>query len=169
MVDETEPSAARKPAIGGELLIPALGVGLAVYFLIDIRDLAWEAKANATVIAYILLGLIALHVVRIALRVWSGETTLGIGPLVEPLSLLPTRLLVLVITGAFIIALPWLGLSVGLFLLVTILMRLLHAGSWSKVVITAAVVSIAAYLLFIALLNSRMPHGPIEKLLGGLF
>ena len=41
------------------LLLPVLAIALAVYFLIDVNDLAWEARANATVIAYVLLSLIA--------------------------------------------------------------------------------------------------------------
>jgi hypothetical protein len=116
----------------------------------------------------VLLALIALHLARVARRVANGEATLAVGPLVEPRPLMPTRLLVLAFTGIFIIALPWLGLTLGLFALVTLMMRLLHAGSWTKIVVTAAIVSAVAYLLFIALLNSRMPHGPVEKLLAQL-
>ena len=169
MADETHPGAAHRPAIGGELLLPAMGIGLAVYFLINVADLAWEARANATVIAYVLLGLIAIHLVRVARKIAGGEATLAIGPLIEPRLLMPIRFLVLALTGIFIILLPWLGLTLGLFLLVSVMMRVLHAGSWTKIVITAAIVSTAAYLLFIALLNSRMPHGPVEKLLAQLF
>jgi hypothetical protein len=169
MADETGAGDTERPAIGGELLLPALGVGMAVYFLIDVADLAWEARANATVIAYVLLALIAIQLVRVAIKIGNGEVTLKIGPLIEPRLLLPDRLLILAFTGVFIILLPWLGLTLGLFLLVSALMRLLHAGSWTKIAITAAIVSISAYLLFIALLNSRMPHGPVEKLLAYLF
>lgn len=169
MADEAESDRTERPAIGGELLLPALGVALAIYFLIDVADLAWEARATATVIAWGLLALIAVHLVRIAIRISNGEATLGIGSLIEPRRLMPTRLLVLAVTGVFVILLPWLGLTLGLFLLVSVMMRLLRAGSWLKIVITAAAVSIAAYFLFIALLDSRMPHGPVEKLLALLF
>jgi hypothetical protein len=169
MVNETGPRPAERPDIGGELLLPAMAVGLAIYFLIDVDGLAWEARANATVIAYVLLGLTAIQLVRMALRLRSGDATLGLGPLIEPRRLLPIRFTVLAVTGAFIIVLPWLGLTLGLFLLVAILMGLLRAGSWTRIFTTAAVVSIASYLLFIALLSSRLPRGPIEKLLAGLF
>jgi Tripartite tricarboxylate transporter TctB family len=169
MVDGIQPDRDGKAAIGGDLVVPALAVGLAVYFFVDIADLAWEAKANALVIASILLVLIAIQLVRMALRVISGEATLAIGGLVEPRALIPTRLAVIAMTGVFIVLLPWLGLTLGLFLLVAAMMTLLFAGSWRKILATAAVVSIAAYLLFILLLNSRMPHGPIEKLLAALF
>ena len=168
MADGTDPGTTRAPAVGGELLLPALGIALAIYFLIDVRDLAWEARANATVIASILLALIAIHLTRIALRVVRGQASLEVGPLIEPRPLLPTRFLILALTGIFIVALPWLGLTLGLFLLVVVMMRVLRAGSWTKIVVTAAIVSTLAYLLFIALLNSRLPHGPIEKLLAAL-
>jgi len=168
MVNETGSRAAERPAIGSELLLPAMAVGLAIYFLVDVNGLVWEARANATVIAYVLLGLIAIQLVQMALRLRSGEATLGLGPLIEPPRLLPLRFMVLAVTGTFIVVLPWLGLTLGLFLLVATLMCLLRAGSWTRIVTTAAVVSIASYLLFIALLNSRLPRGPIEKLLAGL-
>jgi len=169
MTDETGPGSTEKPAIGGDLLLPAMAVSLAVYFLIDVDGLAWEARANATVIAYVLLGLIAIQLVRMALRIHAGEATLGLGPVVEPRWLLPLRFMVLAVTGAFILALPWLGLTLGLFLLVATLMRLLQAGTWTRIFTTAAVVSTASYILFIALLNSRLPRGPVEWLLGALF
>jgi hypothetical protein len=169
MADETGPSPDEKPALGGELLLPALAVALTVYFLIDVADLTWEARANATVIAYVLLALIAIHLVRIALKLRAGEATLAIGDLLAPRILLPTRLAVLAITAAFIVALPWLGLTLGLFLAVAALMRLLRAGSWRKIALTAGTIAVAAYLLFIALLNTRLPRGPVEKLLAGLF
>jgi len=169
MADKNGLAPAGKPAIGGELVLPALAVAFAIYFLIDINDLVWEAKANATVIACVLLALIAMQIARIILRVRSGDASLAIGDLVEPRLLMPIRLLLLAITAVFVVALPWLGLTLGLFLLVGILMRLLRAGSWQRIVLTAALVSISAYLVFIALLNSRLPHGPVEKLLAGLF
>lgn len=169
MADETRPGTARAPAIGGELLLPALGIALAIYFLIDIRSLVWEARANATVIAIVLLVLIALHLARIALRVLRGEATLGIGALIEPRPWLATRFTILGLTGIFIMALPWLGLTLGLFLLVAVMMRVLRAGSWTRIGVTAAVIAGAAYALFIALLDSRLPHGPIEALLAAVF
>jgi len=169
MMNETGPGADGKAAVGGELIVPALAVGLAVYFFIDVADLVWEAKANALVIASVLLALIAMQLVRIWLRVMAGKATLAVGGLVEPRALMPSRLAVIAMTGLFIVLLPWLGLTLGLFVLVAAMMTLLFAGSWRKILATSAVVSIAAYLLFIVLLNSRMPHGPIEKLLASVF
>jgi hypothetical protein len=169
MAEDTGLGPAEKPAIGGEFLVPAVAVGLAVYFLIDVDGLVWEARANATVIAYVLLGLIAIQLVRMTLRVYAGEASLGLGPLVEPRRLLPLRFMVVAVTGTFIIALPWLGLTLGLFLLVGILMTLLRAGTWTRILTTATVVSGLSYFLFIALLNSRLPHGPVEKLLAVMF
>jgi hypothetical protein len=169
MADETRPEQPDRPAIGGDLLVPAMGVAFAVYFLVDVADLAWEARATATVIAIVLLALIAIQLVRVGMKLAAGVGTPGIGPLIEPRRLLPDRLMILGVTGVFIVALPWLGLTLGLFVLVSAMMRLLHAGSWTKTVITAAAVSIAAYLLFIALLDSRMPRGPFEKLVALIF
>jgi len=45
----------------------------------------------------------------------------------------------------------------------------LRAGSWRKIVLASGTISVTAYLLFIVLLNSRLPRGPVERLLAALF
>lgn len=156
-------------SIGGEFVIPALAIAFAIYFFVSVADLDWEAKANAVVIGIALLALVAIELVRIGLSLARGEADLRIGELAQPHDLMPRRLALVAITALFIFVIPWLGLTLGLFLLTAALMALLRAGSVRLIVVTSAVIAAAAYLLFIALLNSRLPRGPIEKLLATLF
>jgi hypothetical protein len=74
-VDE-EPRARRLEAAGADLVIPALALAFALYFFWSITGLAWEASANGVVIGTVLLLLIGIQLVRIGLKVRSGQATL---------------------------------------------------------------------------------------------
>ncbi|MGQ0677920.1 MAG: hypothetical protein ACT4N4_17800 [Rhodospirillales bacterium] len=158
-----------RTAIGAELALPALAVAFAAYFFHSVWDLSWEAKANAVMIGVALLALIAVFLVRLAVRTWNGLGTFSFAPLIAPRRVLGQRVLLVVLSGLFIVLIPWLGLTLGLFLLTATLMVVMRAGSWRLIAATAGIVAASAYLLFIALLNSRLPRGPVEKLLAGLF
>ena len=153
-----------KKALGADLVIPALALGFAAYFFVSIADLGWEAKANGVVIGGILVGLIAIQVVRIAIRVLKGEASLRLNPLWEPREALGKRVGMVLVTVAFIATLSWLGLTLGLLLALFAALWIMGARGKPLVILPVAV-ALAAYLLFVVLLNSDIPHGPIERLL----
>jgi hypothetical protein len=165
----SSPVPASKIALGAELALPAIAVGFTVYFFHSVSDLVWEAKANAVMIGVALLALVAIHAIRLALRARMRGFNLGFEPLLEPRRVLGQRVLVVVLAGLFVFLIPWLGLTLGLFLLTGALMLVLRAGSWRLIATTSGIIAVSAYLLFIALLNSRLPHGPVEKFLARLF
>ena len=153
-----------KQRLGADLVIPALALGFAAYFFVSIADLAWEAKANGVVIGGILVGLIAIQLVRVAVRVLKAEASLKFNPLWEPREALGKRVGMVLVTVAFIATLKWFGLTLGLLL--ALLAALWIMGVRGKLlVILPVAVALAAYLLFVALLQSDIPHGPIERLL----
>ena len=152
----------RKP-LGADLIIPALALGFAVYFFVSIADLAWEAKANGMVIGGIMVFLIAFQILRVAIRVFKGEANLGLSGLWEPREVLGKRVGMVLVTIAFIATLSWLGLTLGLLL--SLFAALWIMGARGKpLAIIPIVVAAAAYLLFVYLLQSDIPHGPIERL-----
>jgi hypothetical protein len=152
-----------KKPLGADLVIPALALGFAIYFFISIADLAWEAKANGVMIGGILVLLIAAQVVRIAIGISKGEASLGLSGLWEPREVLGRRVGMVVVTIAFIATLNWLGLTLGLLL--SLFAALWIMGARGKALaMVPIVVATAAYLLFIYLLQSDIPHGPIERL-----
>lgn len=167
--DEAAARGGTKDALGADLVIPALAVAFAVYFLVSVSDLAWEARATGTLVGVVLLALVALLAVRVARRVAAGSATLAVAGLVGPFPHGRQRAAIVVLCAVFVALVPWLGLTLGLFALTAMLMFALGAGRWRTVLTAAGAVSVAAYLLFIALLNTRMPRGPIERLLAGLF
>ena len=153
-----------KKPLGADLVIPALALGFAIYFFVSIADLAWEAKANGVVIGGILVVLIALQVLRIGFRVVKREADLGFSPLWEPRDALGKRVGMVVVTVAFIATLNWLGLTLGLLLALFAALWIMGARGKPLVILPLAVAA-AAYLLFVVLLQSDIPHGPIERLL----
>jgi hypothetical protein len=151
--------------LGADLVIPALALGFAAYFFYSIADLAWEAKANGVVIGGVLVLLIAVQLGRIALRLRRGEGDLSIRPLWEPREAAPKRIGMVVITVLFIATLKWLGLTLGLLLAMLASLWIMGVRKPVPLVVVPVAVAAAAYLLFIALLQSDIPHGPLEALL----
>jgi len=149
--------------LGADLVIPALALGFAAYFFVSIADLAWEAKANGMVIGGILVLLIAIQLARIAIRVVKGRASLGLSDLWEPREVLGKRVGMVLVTIAFIATLSWLGLTLGLLLSLFAALWIMGARGKALAIIPV-VVAAAAYLLFVYLLQSDIPHGPIERL-----
>ncbi len=159
----------RKPALGADLVIPALALAFAGYFFVSISDLAWEAKSNGVIIGTLLVALVVAQVVRIALKVARGEASLGFDALYRPREVFVQRLALVAITIVFIVAMPWLGLTLDLF--AGMLAALYVVGVRRKTVLLGVSFTVAAvvYLLFIAALDSAFPHGPIEAMLAPLW
>ena len=153
-------------ALGADLIIPGLALAFALYFFVSTFDLAWEAKANGVVIGTALVLLIALLLGRVALQVMRGEGGLGFAPLWQPREMLWKRVGQVSVTSIFIAAMPWHGLTLALWL--GMLAQLWIIGVRSRKVLFWLPTGTAAciYLLFIFVLDSGFPHGPIEMLLG---
>ena len=155
----------RKAPLGADFVVPVLALGFALYFFWSIADLVWEAKANGVVIGSVLVVLIVLQVARTALRIARGEGDLGLEPLWHPRDVLFKRLGMVLVTVAFIVLLQVLGLTLSLLIAMAAALFIMGVrNAWTIAWISAAV-SAAAYILFIAVLDSAFPHGPIEKLL----
>jgi hypothetical protein len=155
----------RRTPLGADLVIPALALGFVVYFFFDIAELAWEAKANGVLIGAVLVFLIALQLARMARQLARGEGDLRADPLWQPADVTRKRLGMVAVTVAFIATLPWLGLTLGLLAGMAAALWVMGVRSRATLVWLPLVVAASAYLLFILLLQSEFPHGPIEKLL----
>ena len=153
-----------KQAQGADLIIPALALAFAVYFFVSIADLAWEAKANGVVIGSALVVLVLIQLVRIGIRIARGRASFGFQALLEPRDALVKRVGLVGVTIAFIGTLHWLGLTLGLLLALYASLWLMGARGKALYIIPVVVAALA-YLLFVALLHTDIPHGPIEKLL----
>jgi hypothetical protein len=149
---------------GADLVIPALALGFAAYFFVSIADLAWEAKANGMVIGGVLVFLILIQLARTGLELARGQANLGLDALWEPRDALGKRVGMVLVTVAFIATLSWVGLTLGLLLALFAALWIMGVRGKALVILPIAV-SAAAYLLFVLLLNTDIPHGPVERLL----
>lgn len=151
--------------LGADLAIPVLAAGFAAYFFWSIADLGWEAKANGVIIGTALLVLVAIQLVRIAVGVAKGEGSLRADPLWQPADVLGKRIGMVLVTVAFIATLQVLGLTLALLLAMASALVIMGVREPATVLWISVAVAAAAYILFIAVLDSAFPHGPIEKLL----
>jgi hypothetical protein len=165
----TQPSTQHPEALGADLVIPLLALAFAIYFLVSVRELAWEAKANAVIIGTILVLLIAAQLVRIGLKLARRRGTLSVAPLLAPREVLGKRIALVAVTVAFIVTLKWLGLTLGLFLGMFAALWLMGVRKPKPLLGISFVVAAAAYALFVAALNSEFPHGPVENLIASLW
>jgi hypothetical protein len=167
---ETNPEPEDKRlALGADLIIPVLAAAFTIYFLVSSSNLVWEARANGTLIGICLLGLIALQVARVATQVRTGRSKLGFGSLLERSTAQYQRLWILLILIVFIMTIQWLGTTLGLFLVMMASMWVLGVREWRTLLGVAFAVAASVYILFIALLESRLPTGPVERLLASIF
>lgn len=151
--------------LGADLVVPLLALAFAGYFFWSIADLAWEAKVNGVVIGSVLVLLVLAQFVRMALRLAKGEGDLRTDPLWRPGDVLAKRVGMVLVTVAFIAALPLLGLTLSLLIAMAASLAIMGVRKPATVLWVSAAVAAAAYLLFIYILDSAFPHGPIEKLL----
>jgi hypothetical protein len=153
-----------KAPLGADLAIPLLALGFAAYFFWSIADLAWEAKANGVVIGTALVALVAVQLVSIAVQVAKGRGDLRADPLWKPTDVLWKRIGMVLVTVAFIAALQLLGLTLSLAIAMAAALAVMGVRKLSTILWISLAVAAAAYILFIAVLDSAFPHGPIEKL-----
>jgi len=155
-------------ALGADLVVPALAAAFALYFFVSTTDLVWEAKANGVVIGTALLVLVALQVARVAWQWRRGEGGMGFAPLVEPREYLGRRLGLVALTAAFIALMPWLGLTLSLWLGMVAALLILGVRRRGVLIWLPLITAACIYTLFIAVLDTEFPHGPIEAALAAL-
>jgi hypothetical protein len=166
-MSHADPEAGRGPipALGAYFLIPLMACGLTAYYLVSTVGLIWEAKATGIFIGVILLGLCIAQFVRLGLKVARGEGTLGFGDLVEGTLFNRQRLALLALSALFIVSLPWVGTTLGLFLVIAASTWVMGVRDWRVLIAVAAVTAATVHFLLIYLLGSQLPQGVFKKLL----
>jgi hypothetical protein len=160
----------RKPKpVGGDLVLPILALLYGSYYFYSILGLPFEAQVNGFFIIAVLFLLVAILLVRTG-RDWArGAVTLRLDSLLEPVSLLPRRISFLLLTFGSLLAIQWLGFTLTTFLFMLSSMVVLGTRSRRTLLIVAGATAAGGYVFFIAILDTRFPHGPLEHLLGWLF
>jgi hypothetical protein len=160
-----------KEAVGNDLIIPIAALLFTLYYFSTIWGLEWEARANGMALGFILIALILLFFVRTMVRIARKQArfSFSFGGLAGRGEVLLQRLGLFGLIAAFIVALPYLGFTLTIFLFLVAAMRLLGTRSIKTLLKFALPVAIGGYLLFIVLLGTRLPYGPVEHMLAHLF
>jgi hypothetical protein len=165
MAAECQGGGARR--VGQELVIPALAVGFTLYYFWTVRELAWEAKVNGIVIGAILLALVALLLARIGWQLARRQVTLGF-TLGGDAATNRLRLGLMALCAGFILALPLLGTTIALALLLFSAMWLLGARHWPSLIGVSLVAPLLVWASLIVFLGTRFPLGPFEHAMAAL-
>jgi hypothetical protein len=154
--------------VGGDLVLPILAVLYGGYYLYSILGLPFEAQINGFLIIAVLFLLVAILLAR-TVRDWaSGAVSLRLDSLLEPVPLLPRRISFFVLSLASVLVIQWLGFTLTTFLFMLSSMLVLGNRSWRTLLTVAGATAACGYVFFIAILDTRFPHGPVERLLGWL-
>ncbi len=157
--------------IGGDLIIPVSALALTVYYFTTIIGVPWSAQVSAFFIGTILILLIIALFIRTAFALRRGEVSLRLGRVIEPVSLIPKRIVLLVLTLGYILFILWgAGFTLTTFAFLALAMLLLSEGRKKGfVLILSTVLAIGGWLLFIVAFETRFPAGPFEWLMKGMF
>jgi hypothetical protein len=165
---ELESAPAARPALGADLIIPVLACGLAAYYFGSTVELVWEAKATGIFVGAILVALCVTQFVRIGRQVATGNAGLGLGELAARTKFNTQRFGLIALVALFVVTLPWVGTTLGLFILLVAGMWLLGVRSMRALIGVAAVTAAIVHVLLITLLNSRLPRGVLQILWSAL-
>jgi hypothetical protein len=158
----------RPEPVGADFIIPILGSALTIYYLVTTRGLVWEARATATFVGGILLVLSAVQLGRLVVRLAAGRGSWSLGDIVADTFHNRQRLALLVLVALFIATIEWVGTTLGLFLLLNGCMLVLGVRKPVTLLAVSTITSAVVYVLLIYLLESRLPPGPIERLIAQL-
>lgn len=163
------PGTGAKRKIGGELIIPVLALGFTLYYFSTIIDSPWTAQVNAALVGSLLLVAILAFFFRVGREYLRGRAAFDFSELVAPVSLLPRRLAFVGLTVGYVVLIQWGGFTLTTFVFLTCSMLVLSGGkrkTWT--LFLSAVLSLLAYVVFIAVFETRFPPGPFEWLMQAL-
>jgi hypothetical protein len=170
MSSESSPKPEEKRQVGGELIIPVVAVIFTLYYFSTIIDSPWTAQVNAFLVGSILLFIIGIFAVFVVRELVAGRATLGATNLLKPYALLPKRAGFIALTLAYLFVIDLIGFTLSTFLFLFGSMVLLDK---KKRVLLCGVLALfmagIAYVTFIVFFEKRLPKGPIEQFLAGIF
>lgn len=170
MSSEPEQEKEEKRQIGGELIIPAIAVVFTLYYFSTIINSPWTAQVNAFLVGSILLAVVGVFAVVVVRELLAGRATLGATNLLKPYNMLGRRAGFIGLTVLYLFVIDVIGFTLSTFLFLFASMVLLDRKK--RFVLCGALALIMAavgYLAFVVFFEKRLPKGPIEQLLAGVF
>lgn len=159
----------RQKRIGADLIIPIAGLAFGAYYLHSIAGLPSMAQFNGRFLVSIMALLVVILGFRMAWQLKRGEARISFADLAETPQTAVLRWGVLGLAIAFTLGIPYAGFTLSMFLFLTLSMILLGVRPWTKVLMITVIASLIGYLMFIVALGARLPRGPVEAFLSGIF
>ncbi len=170
MADPTSDDSPPKKHLGGELVIPVTALLFTAYYFTTIIDVPFSAQVSALFVGSILILCVVALLVRSTLQIRRGEADLGLGGLMQPVSYIPKRLIMLGLTLAYIFLIQWGGFTITTFAFLLCAMLTLNEGRRKGFILLLALfLSLGGWLLFVVAFETRFPEGPFELLMKGVF
>ena len=152
-------------AAGADLVIPVMAVALALYFIGSTTDLNREARLTGWGIGIVLIALCAVQFALMAFRLKRGAITLRLGEIVANTQHNRRRLALVAGLVLFIATIGWIGTTPGLFLTVMGGLWVMGVRRPAQLLGIAGGTAATVFVVFILLLGSRLPRGPVEHVL----
>jgi hypothetical protein len=163
---ENAPAPREKKSIGGDFIIPLGALLFTLYYFSTIIDSPWTAQVSAFFVGAILITLVVIFLIKSGQQIARGEATLRIENLISPPRLVARRLMLLVLTFAYIAVVEWGGFTLTSFGFLFLSMLLLGGGRNIRMALVLSIsLSFVGYLLFILAFETRFPEGPFERLI----
>ena len=163
----TEPDAegGKKPSLGSDLIIPVAAILFTLYYFYSIIGAPWTAQVSAFFNGSILLILCAIFIITAVVKVARRHATFRFDTLVEPISILPKRIFLFLLTLGYIACLDWAGFTITTFVFLALAMLLLSGRERKNkrvIFILSGALAIGGYLLFVVAFERQFPEGPFE-------
>lgn len=163
-MDQNDKGVTRR--FGADLILPVGASLYAIYYVASVWDFPPEAQQSGLFLAGLLLTLSALFFVRTAFAALRERWVFDLSPVLGPVEGRRGRALFVAIAVAYPFLAPFLGFTLGTFVVMAL-------GAWvnglrpaRKAVLFGAGGALAGWLFFIVLLGTRFPEGPFERLVG---
>lgn len=167
--EQSSKQQSRTKSVGGDLVIPISALAFTLYYFYTIIGTPWTAQVSAFFVGTILIFLICLYLIKTAIAFYSGRVNLGMGSLIQPVSYIPKRLILLGMTILYIWTIDIIGFTIAAFLFLFFSMLVLSDGKRIGLILSISLIlSIGGYFLFIVAFKTRFPLGPFETLMQGL-
>jgi hypothetical protein len=154
-----------RESFGSDFIVPLLAILLGAYYLVSTSDLNWESKTTGLVIGITLMIMCGAQTVRLAVRIVSRGGSLGFGGLIADTVHNRRRLALVALQLLFVATIPWLGTTIGIFLLLIGSLFAMGVRGIGKLLGVSLTTAIVVYVVFMVLLNSRLPRGILEHAL----
>lgn len=157
-----------RPGVAADFVIPALALGLTGYYLVSTADLLWEARSTGLLVGLGLVVLCAAQMARLGVQLMGRQATPGFGGLLADTRDNRRRLALLALLSGFALTVSYTGIVAGLFICLAGGLAVMGVRSLKQLVLIPGITVLIVFLLFIVVLDSRLPRGPVESLLLGL-